>query len=179
MRKIYFLIAIGFLTLTTEAQTIVPVENGSAVKFVISNLGFDVSGTLKGLAGTIVFDEKNLPLSSFNVTVNSSTINTDNGSRDKHLKGADYFDAAKFPLIKITSVKIARSVTPGYYVMFAKLTIKDKTQDISFPFTAVAENTGYRFKGKFKIKRRDFGVGGKNTISNELTVNLDVLTKKN
>jgi polyisoprenoid-binding protein YceI len=177
--RLFFLTVMSCAAITLKAQNFVPVETGSTVKFVIGNLGFDVSGGLKGLAGVIVFDEKNLQAASFNVTVNSNTINTDNGTRDKHLKGPDYFNAEKFPLIKITSVKIARSVTPGYYVMFARLTIKDKTQDISFPFTAAAEVTGYRFKGKFKIKRRDFGVGGKNTISNELTVNLDVLAKQN
>jgi polyisoprenoid-binding protein YceI len=177
--KLFFLVSICCIAISATAQNFVPVENSSTIKFVIGNLGFDVNGSLKGLAGTVVFDEKNLPASSFAVTVNSNSINTDNGTRDKHLRGADYFDAEKFPVIKITSVKVAKSVTPGYYVMFAKLTIKDKTQDISFPFTATAEGTGYRFKGKFKIKRRDFGVGGKNTISNELTVNLDVLSKKN
>lgn len=177
--RLFFLSFISIIAISATAQNFVPVESGSAVKFVIGNLGFDVDGSLKGLTGTIVFDEKNLPSASFNVTVNSNTINTDNGTRDKHLKGPDYFNAEKFPVIKITSVKVAKSVTPGYYVMFAKLTIKDKTQDISFPFTATPDATGYRFKGKFKIKRRDFGVGGKNTISNELTVNLDVVSKKN
>lgn len=51
-------------------------------------------------------------------------------------------------------------------------------QDISFPFTVSAEANAYRFKAEFKIKRRDFDIGGKNTISNELKVKLDVLTKK-
>ena len=126
----------------------------------------------------ILFDEKNLGSSSVNVTVNASSVDTDNSTRDKHLRGADYFNVKTYPQIRLSSVKIAKSVTPGYYVIFAKLTIKETTKEISFPFTASAEAGSYRFKGEFNIKRRDFGIGGKNTISNDLKVKLNVLTKK-
>ncbi len=163
---------------SATAQTLFPVDEGSTVKFVISNLGFDVDGTFKGLKGKIVFDAANLPASNFNITVQASTVDTENSTRDKHLRGEDYFHVQSYPVIQIQSVKIAKSVKEGYYVFFGKLTIRNVTKDISFPFTATAEAGAYRFKGQFAIKRRDFGVGGKNTISNDLTVKLDVLTKK-
>lgn len=180
MKKAKYLFAAAalLLTLAAKAQQLMPVDQGSTIEFVISNLGFDVTGKLNGLKGTVLFDEKNLPASSFAVTVNAASIDTDNSTRDKHLRGDDYFDVKTYPHISIQSVKVARSVTPGYYVIFAKLTIKETTKDISFPFTVTAEAGAYRFKGEFNIKRRDFGVGGKNTISNDLKVKLNVLTKK-
>ena len=64
------------------------------------------------------------------------------------------------------------------FVFFGKLTIKGIDQDIVFPFKAVAEDGAFRFTGEFKIKRRDFNIGGTNSISNELKVVLDVLTEK-
>jgi polyisoprenoid-binding protein YceI len=180
MNFVSYLLLAGllFMSLKPQAQQLKPVDEGSTVKFVISNLGFDATGTFKGLAGTIRFDEKNLAASAMDVTVNTSTIDTNNGTRDKHLRGSDYFAVETYPQIRLVSVKIAKSVTPGYYVLFARLTIKETTKEISFPFTASPEEGGYRFKGVFSIKRRDFGVGGKNTISNDLKVNLDILTKK-
>jgi polyisoprenoid-binding protein YceI len=36
----------------------------------------------------------------------------------------------------------------------------------------------YIFKGDFSVNRRDFGVGGGSTLSNNLTVSLTVLAKK-
>jgi polyisoprenoid-binding protein YceI len=61
------------------------------------------------------------------------------------------------------------------------LTIKDKSKEISFPFTVVQGSGGaapgggdVTFKGAFTINRKDFGVGGTSTISNELTVSLTV-----
>lgn len=180
MKKGKYLFAAGalLLTLAAKAQQLMPVDQGSTVEFVIGNLGFDVNGKLNGLKGIVVFDEKNLSASSFTVTVNAASIDTDNGTRDKHLRDEDYFDVKIYPQIRIQSVKLGKSATPGYYVVFAKLTIKETTKDISFPFTVTAEAGAYRFKGEFNIKRRDFGVGGKNTISNDLKVKLNVLTKK-
>ncbi len=172
-------IAASFFSLSTiKAQQLMPVNEGSSVEFLISNLGFNVTGRFSGLKGMILFDEKNLSASSFSVTVNAISIDTDNETRDKHLRGEGYLAATTYPQISIRSVKLAKSVTPGYYVIFAKLTIKETSKDISFPFTVVPEGEAYRFKGEFMIKRRDFAVGGKNTISNDLKVKLNVLTKK-
>ncbi|MFN5133855.1 MAG: hypothetical protein ACK5DG_00970 [Chitinophagaceae bacterium] len=42
----------------------------------------------------------------------------------------------------------------------------------------MSENGGIRFTGSFKIKRRDFGVGGRNTISNDVDIKLNVFAKK-
>lgn len=167
-----------FASLYGKAQTYQPVDNGSTVKFVIDNLGFGVGGSFTGLTGSILFNKDNPAASSFSVSINAATVNTGNNTRDKHLRGEDYFNVTKYAAIKIISTKIAKSTTPGFFIFFGKLTIKDKTMDISFPFKVSSEQNGERFVGEFKIKRRDFGVGGRSTVSNELVVKLNVLTKK-
>lgn len=167
-----------FLAQTSVAQTYLPMDADDAVQFRIKNLGFDVNGSFSGLKGKILFNGDNLSASNIEVTINASTVNTGNSTRDKHLRGKDYFDATAFPQIKITSERVARSVTPGYYVFFGKLSMKGVIKEISFPFKATAENGGIRFTGSFSIKRRDFGVGGRNTISNDVDIKLNVLTKK-
>ncbi|HVV03351.1 MAG TPA: YceI family protein, partial [Puia sp.] len=57
---------------------------------------------------------------------------------------------------------------------YGKLTIKGHEKGISFPFSATAAMGGYLFKGAFKIKRKDFEVGGTSTISDEMDVSLSV-----
>ena len=163
---------------SVSAQTYLPADEAGAVQFVIGNLGFDVDGSFKGLKGKIVFDAVNLGGSSFDVIVESATVNTSNNTRDKHLRGKDYFDTDAHKQIRITSTRIAKSVTADYYVLFARLSIRGVTKDISFPFKAIAESSGLRFTGSFKIKRRDFGVGGRSTISNDVHIKLNVLAKK-
>lgn len=168
-----------FIVVKAQNQRYIPVDENKSVQFIIQNFGFDVKGSFNGIKGVIEFDESNLSNATFQVTVNAATINTNNDIRDKHLKGAGYFDIANYPLIKIVSTRISKSSTPGFYVFFGKLSIKGKTSEIVFPFKTAIEKDGVRFTGEFKIKRKEFNVGGNSTVSNELILKLSVLAKKN
>jgi polyisoprenoid-binding protein YceI len=76
------------------------------------------------------------------------------------------------------SAKVEQSNKKGVWLTSGKLTIKNHTKDISFPFTATASaGGGYIFSGKFNINRRDFDVGGSSIISDNLEVTLTVLAK--
>jgi polyisoprenoid-binding protein YceI len=149
-----------------------PVDNGSTLKFTVTNLGFDVDGTFSGFQGTLSFDPQNLSAANFDVTIDAATVNTDNSLRDKHLRDDGYFDVKDYPRIRLVSSKI--SGKNGSYILTGMLTLKGKTKPVSFPFTAASTTDGYLFKGSFKIKRKDFDVGGTSTIGDELTVNLNV-----
>jgi polyisoprenoid-binding protein YceI len=177
-----FLVALFLLSSTVfsvKAQNYTPADAGSKVSFSIKNFGINTTGTFTGLQGAVSFNPASATSGSFSVSVDANTVNTDNGSRDKHLRKSDYFDVARFPRISFVSTKITLSTKAGVYFAFGKLTIKGVTKEISFPFTAKAEGTGYRFDGNFTINRRDYGVGGKSlTMSDNLTVTLSVLTKK-
>jgi polyisoprenoid-binding protein YceI len=155
-----------------------PEDQGSSVLFKIRNLGFNVSGSFSGLDGNIQFDPNNLATCNFDVSIDANTVNTDNNMRDNHLRNETYFDVKNYPRIRFVSTKITTSNKPGVLFIFGKLTIKNQTKDISFPFTATLSNEGYIFNGSFKIKRKDFGVGGTSTISDDLEVSLNILSKK-
>lgn len=153
-----------------------PVDKGSSLNFTIENFGFDVHGSFTGFQGSITFDPQNPSAGSFDVTIDASTINTDNSLRDKHLKEDNYFDVANYPRIHFLSTKITGK--GNAFTMYGQLTIKGKSKDISFPFSAAPVDDGYVFKGSFKINRKDFGVGSTSTISNELEVVLNVRAGK-
>lgn len=176
MNKIFF---VSFFTLfrTIALCQLTPVDQGSTVEFRIKNLGFTVTGTFKGLSGNIAFDPKNLQANNFKVSIDANTVNTNNGLRDEHLRGETYFDVKNYPRISFASTKISPGKN-GKFVMFGKLTIKNVSKDISFPFTVTATKDGYVFSGSFTMNRRDFNVGGFSIISDELQVNLTVFAKR-
>lgn len=153
-----------------------PIDQGSSLQFTIKNFGFDVTGTFTGLKGSIKFDPQNPAVSTFDVSIDANTVNTDNSLRDSHLRDNTYFDVKNYPAIHFVSTKVTGK--NGAYIISGKLTIKKQTKDISFPFTASAANDGYLFKGTFNINRKDFDVGGTSTISNNLEVALSILAKK-
>lgn len=150
----------------------------STITFQIKNLGFNTSGSISGLQGDIRFDPANLDSSSISSSVDVNTLNTDNNMRDEHLKSDSYFDAAKYPQITMRSVSIKHKSGDNYTGTF-NLTIKGKKLPVEMPFTYTATGNVALFKGSFKMKRTDFGIGGSSlTMSNEVNVNIEVEASK-
>lgn len=167
----------GYLlsTIGTFAQSLVAVEAGSSVKFAIKNLGITVNGTFSAIKGAITFDPAKPNNAVFNLSVDAATLNTGITARDNHLKKEDYFNVNKFPLITFLSTKVSASGKESIFIINGSITIKDITKNISFPFTIAAQQSGYLFKGEFKLNRRDFQVGsGSLVLSDNLEVSFSV-----
>jgi polyisoprenoid-binding protein YceI len=160
------------------AQQYKPTDDGSEIAFVIKNFGINTKGSFRGLDGNISWYPQDPGKCLFDVSIDAATVNTDNSMRDDHLKKETFFDVGNYPRIRFVSTGISEPDKKGRYTVNGKLTIRDKTKDISFPFVATALGDDVIFKGSFTLNRKDFGVGGSSTISNQLTVSLTVLAKK-
>jgi polyisoprenoid-binding protein YceI len=124
------------------------IADGYSVKFD----GGDPAGEFTGLKGTIIFDEKNLPASKFDVTIDAKSINTGNGMKNTHANSANWFDTEKYPTISFTSSSITR--TAAGYDAKGTMEIKGVKKDFTIPFT-FANNT---FTSNFEVNRLDFGI---------------------
>lgn len=152
-----------------------PTDANSKVKFSIKNFGIRTGGEFTGLKGNIHFDPAHLEASKFVVSVDAKTVDTDNDSRDGHLRKEEYFDVAKYPVITITSTRIVATNITNRYYFAGTLTIKGITQPIGFGFTAVPFGNGWQFAGEFEINRRNFKVGGGSLVlQDQLKVQLSV-----
>lgn len=179
MKLLNILIAILLTTNSTFAQAYTPTDAGSSVHFTIKNFGLKVGGDFTGLKGSIIFNPKALATSTINVSVDANSINTDNGSRDKHLRKEEYFNVVKFTTLSFVSSKITESTVAGRFFMIGNLTIKGVTKAVQFGFSATATDVGYKFSGEFEINRRDFGVGGSSSVmADKLKIKLDITAKK-
>jgi len=176
--KTITLITLIVLTSAAAMAQYKPADKKSTIEFTIGNFGFDVKGSFTGIQGMINFDSQTPENSTMDITIDANTVSTDNALRDKHLKDEGYFDVKNYPNIHFLSSKITDGGKNGSYMVTGKLTIKGKSKDVSIPFTAVQQNQEFYFKGSFKINRKDFGIGGTSTISNELEVSLNVYAVK-
>jgi polyisoprenoid-binding protein YceI len=145
----------------------------------------NVKGQIRGLKGTIDIDDKDLTKSKIDVSLDVGTINTQNEKRDNHLRGPDFFDAQKFPLIKFTSTKITKS-SDGLKVL-GDLTIRGVTKPVELAVdgpTAVVKDPWGKNKRGFsattKINRKDFGVswnknldGGGIMVGDEVKISIE------
>jgi polyisoprenoid-binding protein YceI len=150
----------------------------SSVKFEIKNMGINTGGSFSGLKADIKFDPEHLDVSMIEASIDAKTINTENETRDHHLKSDSYFDAEKYPEITMKSVSFKHKSGDSYTGVF-KLTIKDKTNQTEVPFTYSENGNTASFKGTLRIKRTDYGVGGKSLVmSNDVTITINVDTSK-
>lgn len=181
MKILFPLTLLFFSVLFTAAQKYTPVDQGSKVHFTIKNFGIKTGGQFSGLKGAILFFTKDLSACNFTVSVDASTIDTDNDSRDRHLKEEDYFDVAKFPEITITSTKVEKTnkTEAGFYYFTGTLSMRGITKPIAFPFHIEKINDDYLFTGEFEINRLDFEVGSSSAVlSNTVNISLSVLAKR-
>jgi polyisoprenoid-binding protein YceI len=172
MKKIIaplFIIMIASAGFTLVKSTV----TRSAITFKTKNMGVGVDGTIGGLQADIQFNAANLSSSTIGASVDANTINTDNSSRDDHLKGEDFFDVPHYPKISIKSVSFKHKSSNNYTGQF-NLTIKGKTKLIEIPFTFIEKGNTQVFKGNFKLNRLDFGVGDSSLVlSDEVTVDIE------
>src|SRR3954447_10570417 len=69
----------------------------TVVGFSIRHLEINwVSGRFRDVEGSINFDDHDISKSSVNFKAKIDSVDTGIAGRDKHLKTADFFDAAKF-----------------------------------------------------------------------------------
>jgi polyisoprenoid-binding protein YceI len=146
----------------------------SSVGFKIQHLGISwIQGRFDEISGTFKLD-KDPAKSSFELTLKTESIDTNNKNRDTHLKSPDFFNAKQYPTIgfKSTSVK---AVDGGYEVK-GDLTMHGETKPISFTLKGGKEvdfmgkkRTG--FSTELTLKRFDFGMDKfKEALSDDVQV---------
>jgi polyisoprenoid-binding protein YceI len=145
----------------------------ATISFKIKNLGINTSGTLGGLQTKAKFNPADLASSSLEASVEVNTLNTDNSTRDRHLREEKFFDLEHYPRITLKSVSFKHKAGNNYSGMF-NLTMKGKTKLIEIPFTYAEKGSNVAFNSNFMINRLDFGVGGSSMImSDDVYVTID------
>lgn len=173
MKKVFAVFMMTIVGLQVFSQQ-TEAEIKGVISFSVKNFGLSTKGTLGQLTGDITFDPNDLESSNFVVSIKANTINTNNKARDKHLRSADYFDVESYPDISFKSNQI--SGQPGSYEANGELTIKNKTQRVTIPFTFEEINGNKTYNGTLAINRLDYGVGKSSwTLSDDVKIKIKVI----
>jgi polyisoprenoid-binding protein YceI len=79
----------------------------TSVIFGISHMGFSYTyGRFNKVAGKYTLDESNPAASSFELTIDAASIDTNDAKRDGHLRGADFLSANEFPTLEFKSTSV-------------------------------------------------------------------------
>lgn len=144
------------------------VSEGYEVKFK----GTEAEGVFTKMNGSMVFNESELSNATISVSIDVNSINTGNGTKNKHAKSKKWFDAEKYPTIKFNSSKITKSGSS--YEAEGTLSMHGIEKTVKIPLT-FSSNT---FKGELKVNRMDYKIGTmegmSKKVSNEIKVTFSV-----
>lgn len=156
----------------------------SRLGFTITHMGIsDMNGSFTNYEVKMTATKEDFSDAKVELTGEVNSIYTANEMRDGHLKGADFFDAEKFPTFNFTSksfTKVPKS--KNEYKVVGDLTMHGVTKEV----TMIAVHNGTMtnpmnkkevsgFKMTGTINRIDFGVGAENPgLSNEVKVTADL-----
>ena len=137
----------------------------SEVQFKIKHLMItNVTGSFNIFTVTAQTEDEDFTKAKLSFTADVNSISTNNEQRDAHLKGADFFDAEKFPQIKFEATKTENVDNDGSYELYGNLSIRDVIKNIklSVEFGGIAKDPYGNVKAGFtingKINRKDFGL---------------------
>ena len=158
-----------------------PVHSG--IEFKIRHLGVsNVHGTFSKPTGIIKLDEKDVTRSLVEATVNTSSVNTNEDARDKHLQSAEFFDVEKYPTITFKSTSLANH--GGKLTMTGDLTMNGVTKPVTLaldgpapPQTDAKGLVRSGFSATGTLHRTDFNFGskyGSPMIGNDVQFTIDV-----
>lgn len=196
MRR-FLLTALMVLTLRATAlagATVWEIDTShSSAQFAVRHLMVStVRGDFGNTTGTLTLDEQDPTQSTIEATINVSSINTRNQKRDDHLKGPDFFDAAKYPTMTFKSKKVV-AAGEGKFTVTGDLTLRGVTKEVVLNVEGTTKPTKdpmgkMRLGGgaTTKINRKDFGLAynkaletGGVLIGEEVDITIDVeLTQK-
>ncbi len=169
-----------------STYTIEPVH--SSAHFKVRHLMIaNVRGEFTKVSGTVKFDPSNAAGSSVTAEIDVNSINTREPDRDKHLKSADFFDAANHPTMRFQSTKVTPDGPEGYTVS-GDLTIRGVTRPVEMrvagPTPEIKDPWGYTRRGAeavARISRKEFGLTynavletGGVAVGDEIEVTLEV-----
>ena len=163
------LTTLAALPLQAESYKIDP--SHSEVGFTIRHMVTNVRGRFNDFAGTIDMDPKTPQKGSVEFSIKTTSIDTGNADRDKHLRTADFFDVEKYPEItfKSESVKAAGKDT---YNVTGTLTMHGVSKKVTLPVTFNGEgkdpwgNTRAGFETATTLDRKDYGIVWNKAIDN-------------
>lgn len=190
LRFLLPIFALGFLSAASfsqAAQWKIDPAHSSAQFQVRHMMVSTVRGTFSKMTGSIQYDPSNLSKTSIEATIDASSVDTHEASRDNDLRGPDFFDVNKFPSLTFKS-KRAESEGPGKIKLTGDLTMHGVTKEVVFdvdgPTASMNDGHGNLHMGASataKVNRKDFGLNWNHMLDNggaivgdEVVITIDV-----
>jgi polyisoprenoid-binding protein YceI len=175
-------------SLTADTWTI---DKGhSDATFQIRHMMSRVRGHFNDYSGTVVADPAKPETASVEFTLKTASIDTDSETRDKDLRGANFFEAEKFPEITFKSTRV-KSTGKDKYDVTGTLSMHGVSKEVTIPVQFLGfgkdpwGNEKAGFSTDFTLNRKDYGIVWNKTLDtggallgDEVSVSINLETAK-
>lgn len=130
----------------------------TTVSITAKQMGVPVEAKFKRIDAKVDFDEKQPAAAKAAVDIEIASFDFGNKMYNDEILKKEWFNAAQFP--KATFVSSSFKPTGnGQFNVTGKLTIKGKTNDVTFPMSTKKTGNNTVFTGTLPIKRLNYQVG--------------------
>ncbi|SAK39698.1 YceI family protein [Caballeronia hypogeia] len=130
----------------------------STVIATSKQMNVPTDGKFNKFTAQIAFDPAKPTAGTANITIDTGSYDLGDDDYNKQVRGAEWFDAAKYPTATFVSSTIAPAGANKYNVT-GKITIKGKSQTVTVPVTVTQQGATETFDGVLPVKRSQFDVG--------------------
>lgn len=137
----------------------------ASINFTVSHLGYSwLTGRFDNFSGSFTYDPKKPEASTVNVTIDTTSVNSNHAERDKHLRSGDFLNVEEFPKATFVSKKIVLDDDGDEFDIIGDLTLNGVTKSITIEVDKIGEGKdpwgGYRagFSGETEIRMKDFNI---------------------
>jgi polyisoprenoid-binding protein YceI len=125
------------------------------IDFIGSKVTGSHNGGFKKFSGELLLlSDKKLAPSGNKVTIDTTSLWSDNEKLTGHLKSPDFFDVAKFPTSTFVTTDVSQEGTNS--TVTGNLTLHGITKQISFPAAVQVSVDSVKIQANFSINRFDF-----------------------
>ncbi|HOZ52779.1 MAG TPA: YceI family protein [Chitinophagaceae bacterium] len=164
-----FLVSLILISYSTQSFSQVW-SNVQFVKaeFSLKNAGITVNGKFTDVVAAVSVDQASIANSSFSGTIQAKSVNTDNTTRDNHLRNkAEFFNVSKYPTITMKAVKINPIPNDRSYKVDWIITMKGISRKLTTDVLINRTDNSIFILTVFKINRRDWKVGTKGILMSD------------
>ncbi|MGA9721329.1 MAG: YceI family protein [Candidatus Binatus sp.] len=134
---------------------IAPLE--SSIKFDVE-ASVAIKGTFDKWSATLTFTSPDVTTAALDVEIQAATVDTGSGLKNGKLKGADFFDVDRNPLITFKSTKLVQT-GPNTFELDGNFTIRGVTRAEKLTLALSGKGTGSGvISGTLYFDRKDYGM---------------------
>lgn len=185
MKTIFYSVCgcIGFIAVCCSSsqayETLKLDSKASKITFVGTKPDGKHDGGFKTFEATANADVNQPENSKLEITIDTTSLWSDDPKLTNHLKNPDFFDVRKYPKITFVSSSITEGDEPDTVVITGKMKMLDKEVEVKIPADVEVTDSAIKLIANFKIDRTKWGMTyGEGRVDKDVSIKAELVMSR-